>query len=39
MLYIFYTTYISEDLAHHKIFRAKVSKCGTRRVITSFDQR
>ena len=24
----FYTTYISVDLAHHKIFRAKVDKGG-----------
>ena len=25
---IFYTTYISVDLAHHEIFRAKVGKGG-----------
>ena len=25
---LFYTTYISVDLAHHKIFRAKVGKGG-----------
>ena len=28
MLYLFYTTYISVDLAHHEIFRAKVGKGG-----------
>ena len=28
MVYLFYTTYISVDLAHHKIFRAKVGKGG-----------
>ena len=28
MVYLFYTTYISEDLAHHEIFRAKVVKGG-----------
>ena len=26
--YIFYTTYISVDLTHHEIFRAKVGKGG-----------
>ena len=26
MVYLFYTTYISVDLAHHKIFHAKVGK-------------
>ena len=25
---VFYTTYISVDLAHREIFRAKVGKCG-----------
>ena len=28
MVYLFYTTHISVDLGHHKIIRAKVSKCG-----------
>ena len=28
MVYVFYTTYISVDLAHHKIYRAKVGKGG-----------
>ena len=28
MVYLFYTTYISVDLAHHEIFRAKVGKGG-----------
>ena len=28
MVYLFYTTYISVDLAHHGIFRAKVGKGG-----------
>ena len=28
MLEIFYTTYISVDLAHHEIFGAKVGKGG-----------
>ena len=27
---LFYTTYISLDLAHHEIFRAKVGKGGIR---------
>ena len=26
MAYLFYTSYISVDLAHHKIFHAKVGK-------------
>ena len=26
MVYLFYTTYISVDLAHHELFRAKVGK-------------
>ena len=29
MVYLFYTTYISVDLTHHEIFRAKVGKSGT----------
>ena len=28
MVLLFSTTYISVDLAHHKIFRAKVGKSG-----------
>ena len=28
MVYLFYTTYISVDLAHHEIFCAKVGKEG-----------
>ena len=28
MVYVFYTTYISVDLAHHEIFHAKVDKGG-----------
>ena len=28
MVLLFYTTYISVDLAHHEIFRAKVDKGG-----------
>ena len=28
MVKLFYTTYNSVDLAHHKIFRSKVSKGG-----------
>ena len=28
MVELFYTTYISVDLAHHEIFRAKVGKGG-----------
>ena len=31
MVYLFYTTYISVDLAHHEIFRAKVGKGGINR--------
>ena len=28
MVYLFYTTYISVDLAQHEIYRAKVDKGG-----------
>ena len=28
MVYLFYTTYISVDLAHRELFRAKVGKVG-----------
>ena len=31
MVFLFCTTYISVDLAHHKIFRAKVGKGGINR--------
>ena len=31
MVLIFYATYISVDLAHHEIFRAKVGKGGIKR--------
>ena len=34
MVLLFYTTYISEDLAHHEIFRAKVGKGGITLVST-----
>ena len=33
---LFYTTYISRDLAHHKIFYAKVGNGGIISVITAF---
>ena len=33
MVSLFYTTYISVDLAHHKIFRAKVGKGDIKSVI------
>ena len=32
---LFYTTYISVDLAHHEIFRAKVGKGGINLIIKS----
>ena len=34
MVYLFYTTYISVDLAHHElqVFRAKVGKGGIKEV-------
>ena len=28
MVFLFYTTYISVDLAHHEMFHAKVGKGG-----------
>ena len=28
MVYLFYTTYINVDLAHHELFRAKSGKDG-----------
>ena len=36
MVLLFYTTYISVDLAHHDIFRAKVGKGGIMHVKRSF---
>ena len=33
MIYLFYTTYISVDLAHHELFHAKVGKDGINVVI------
>ena len=33
MVYLFYTTYISVDLAHHEIFCVKVDMGGIRIVI------
>ena len=32
MVYLFYATYISVDIAHHEIFRAKNSKGGINHV-------
>ena len=32
MVLLFYTTYISVDLAHHEIFRAKFDKGGIKQV-------
>ena len=37
MVYLFYTTYISVDLAHHEIFRAKVGKGGINWDVLCFD--
>ena len=33
MVLLFYTTYISVDLAHHEIFRAEVGKGGIKKSI------
>ena len=33
MVLLFYTTYISVDLAHHEIFRAKVGEGGIKNSI------
>ena len=33
MIYLFYTTYISVDIAHHEVFRAKVGMGGIKRDI------
>ena len=35
MVKLFYTTYISVDLAHYEIFHAKVGKCGISYCIVS----
>ena len=35
MVYLFYTTYISVDLAHREIFRAKVGKGGIKQCFQS----
>ena len=34
MVQLFHTTYINVDLAHHKIFHAKVGKVGIKQVIS-----
>ena len=36
MVYIFYTSYISVDVAHHEIYRAKVCKGGISSIIIPF---
>ena len=36
MVYLFYTTNISADLAHHEITHAKVGKNGKRRLKSPF---
>ena len=36
MVELFYTTYISVDLAHYEIFRAKVGKGVIRNIICAF---
>ena len=33
MVLLFYTIYISVDLAHHEIYRAKVGKGGIKRLV------
>ena len=38
MVSLFYTTCISEDLAHHEIFHAKVGKCGKMTLISLLSQ-
>ena len=37
MVYLFYTTYISVDLAHHEIFLAKVGKGGIMNIFLSIS--
>ena len=37
MEYLIYTTYTSVDLAHHKIFRAKVGKGGIKGFMPSAE--
>ena len=39
MVYLFYTTYISVDLAYHEIFRAKVGKGGIKKLIPFYTQK
>ena len=34
MVLLFYTTYISVDLAHHEIFRAKFGKGGIKFILS-----
>ena len=36
MVYLFYTTYISIDLAHHEIFHAKAGKAGIKGLLVLF---
>ena len=36
MVELFYTTYISVDIVHHKLFRAKVGKGGIIIVINTY---
>ena len=36
---LFYTTYISVDLAHHEVFHSKVGKGGIRKVIFGLSVR
>ena len=38
MVYLFYTTYISVDLAHHEILRSKAGKGGIKRVKIFFGE-
>ena len=36
MVYLFYTTYINVDFAHHEVFRAKIGKGGINNVDMHF---
>ena len=36
MVYLFYTSYISVDIAHHEIYPAKVGKVGISSIIIPF---
>ena len=38
MVYLFYTTYISVDLAHHELFLAKVGKGGIKPNVQSIEK-